>query len=245
MKPVYFAVFVFLFILQFIFVPLFLKAEIPNPCRKSLILKQTCSTIFLVTAILAMIVANNFSLFANLMLVGFCFSWLGDFLLHVKQDDKFFIMGLASFLVGHLFFTSAYCVAVNKMFPETEFLGLPETIAMTVMTCILLFTVMKFGAEFGSAFLACLFYMDVVTLMVVKAVSFGIRIVTSGATTAPVYTMIALSLGAVLFLASDYTLSILTFVKGIEKHGKLRKFNIYTYFFAQMLLATSILFIGV
>lgn len=243
MSTYHLAVFVILFILQFIFVPQFLKAEIPNPCKKSLFFKQVCSTIFLITAISAMIIAKNHSAFAILMLVGFCFSWLGDFLLHVRQDKLFFVLGLAAFLVGHIFFTSAYCVAISRMFPNTPFLNLPQTIIYVVLISALLFSVLRLGADFGSAFLPCFVYMNIVALMVVKAVSFAIQILSSGQTIQNIYTAVALSIGAILFLSSDYMLSILNFVKGVNTHGALRKANIYTYFFAQMFLATSILFI--
>lgn len=243
MRTYHLAVFAILFILQFIFVPQFLKAEIPNPCKKSLFFKQTCSTIFLFSAVSAMIIAKNYSVFAILMLVGFCFSWLGDFLLHVRQDKLFFVLGLASFLVGHIFFTSAYCVAISRMFPGTPFLNLLQTIIYVILISALLFSVLKLGADFGSAFLPCFVYMNVVALMVVKAVSFSIQIVSNGLTAQNIYTAAALSIGAILFLASDYMLSMLNFIKGINIHGTLRKINIYTYFFAQMFLATSILFI--
>lgn len=243
MKATYLVLFIALFLLQLIFIPCFLKAEIPNPCKKSLFYKQVCSTIFLITAVAAMIISKNFSLFAKLMLVGFCFSWLGDFLLHVKRDKLFFVFGLTAFLIGHLFFTSAYSVAISKMFPGTPFMGLVQMLVFIIVTCLMLFSVLKLGANFKGAFLPCLFYIDVVTLMVIKAVSFGIQIVSDGSANTTAHTMVALSFGALMFLASDYTLSLLKFIKGIEQHGKLRKFNIYTYFFAQMFLATSILFI--
>ena len=68
--------FVSLLVLQLIATCIFLKIEIPKPSKKSLILKSTCSTIFLLTAVLSMICANNFSSYAWFILAGLAFSWV-------------------------------------------------------------------------------------------------------------------------------------------------------------------------
>lgn len=244
MQIAYIVSFIVLFIAQAFTTPTFLKTEIPHPCKKSLFWKMVCSTIFFATAVIAIISTGNHSTFSTLMLVGFFCSWWGDFLLHVSSKPKFFVFGLIAFLLGHLFYISAYTVAMSRYFPEASFIGIPEMIVYIVFICGALVGMNDLKVEFGDAYLPCIAYMCVIVLMVVKAYSFGIRIIAHGATTQPVFTAVMLMLGALLFLLSDFTLSMLTFTKGIEKHGKLRNFNIWTYFFGQMCLALTILFIA-
>lgn len=205
---------------------------------------MVCSTIFIITAIVAMQCSGNDTNFTLMMIIGFCFSWAGDFFLHVKPgSEMFFSFGLTSFLIAHIFYVAAYSTATNVYFPGTPFMNLYEVIALIVVTSVGFASVMARRARPGKAFLPVMLYMDVLVTMVIKAVTFAIRIFTSGATAQPIMVGICLILGSVLFFISDYTLSILTFVKGVEKHGLRRKVNIYTYFFAQLFLALTILYI--
>lgn len=242
MSVIYLIIFAALFVLQGFTVTAFLKAETPEPCKKSLLLKQISSTIFLATAVTAMFCADNFTSFSVFMFVGFCFSWLGDFLLHVKpHNEKFFISGLFSFLVAHIFYIVAYSLGMEAMFPDSSFIGIPEMIIFVLAICAVLFSFSKLKITFGKTYLPVLFYLCTIGVMVVKAISLSLRIVKDGASFNPVFSAVVLIIGSLAFLTSDYTLSILTFKKDVEKHGWLRKLNIYTYFFGQMLLALSIL----
>lgn len=233
-----------LFLIQAITTPTFLKVEIPEPSKKSLLWKMICSTIFVVVGALAMIFAENYSVFAILMMIGFFFSWWGDFLLHVSGKPIFFLFGLISFLVGHLMYISAYTVAMHKVFPDVSFIGVPEMIAYIAIVCFALFTLNNLKVEFGDAYLPCLIYLCTIGVMVIKAFSFSMHIMLESATDMPIFTGIMLMVGAILFMLSDYSLAILTFTKGVKKHGKLRNFNIWTYFFGQMCLGMTILFIS-
>lgn len=245
MNTIHYITFAALFILQAITTPIFLKAEIPEPSKKSLFWKMICSTLFIITAVFAMVFVKNYSLFAILMLIGFFFSWWGDFLLHVSGKPIFFIFGLISFLIGHIMYISAYTVAMQKIFPEASFIGIPEMIAYIIIICTALFSLNNLCVEFGDAYLPCLIYLCTIGVMVVKAFSFAIHIIINCATPSPIFTGIMLMAGAILFMLSDYSLAILTFTKGIKQHGKLRNFNIWTYFFGQMCLGITILFITV
>ena len=90
----YFVFFALLLVILAIVIPFFLKAEQPNPCKKSLVLKQTCSTVFILNALIAGLI-GDFTRYAALMFVGLCFSWLGDYLLHVRPGSGFFVAGLS------------------------------------------------------------------------------------------------------------------------------------------------------
>lgn len=241
---VYFAAFLVLLLAQALLTPTFLKAEIPEPCIKSLVFKMCCSTVFVATAVIAVICSGNYSFSGIAMLVGFGFSWLGDFLLHVRpRDPIFFTLGLVSFLCGHLCYITAYTKAAMFYFPDAPFIGIPEMFAYICLICFALFSLNNFKVEFGDMYLPCLIYMNVIAIMLVKAVSLAIRIVAYGQTDNPIFTAVMLVFGAALFVISDYTLAILTFVKGVTKHGTLRNINIWTYFFGQMLLAFTTLYI--
>lgn len=222
----------------------FLKRETPNPCLKSLIWKMVSSTVFLAAAIIAASAKSNTSFFSVMMIIGFCFSWLGDFLLHVKPHDKlFFVLGLFSFMCAHICYITAYTSAIQFYFPDAQFMSIPEMIVYILFISFALFTLSLQKVEFGESLLPCLLYMNVIATMLIKACSLSARIIISGATDNPIFTAVVLTFGAVLFVISDYTLSMLCFIKGIDRHGALRKVNIYTYFFSQMLLALTILYI--
>lgn len=236
--------FIVLFLLQAFTTPTFLKKEIPNPCTKSLVWKMVCSTIFIITGIVSMIYADNHTSFAIMMIIGFCFSWLGDFLLHYKAgDEKLFVCGLASFLTAHIFYIIAYTKIFDVFFPEADFMGVPEMIALAMFISVGFFSQTLMKVDFGKALLPVLFYMFALGIMMVKAVSLGIRVIAAGSIENSLFIGILLIIGGLFFATSDYTLAPLCFKKGIDKHGWLRKLNIWTYFFGQMFLALTIAFV--
>ncbi|HAY73103.1 MAG TPA: hypothetical protein DCY31_04490 [Ruminococcaceae bacterium] len=241
----YFVIFGIILAVMAVVIPFFLKAETPKPCKKSLILKQTCSTIFLANALIAGLV-GDFTRYAALMFVGLCFSWLGDYLLHVNPGQGFFVAGLSSFLVGHIFYTAAYCKAFRVLFPWASIVTVPKIIAYIVILAAAMFcTLFVEKISLGKMFVPCFLYAATITAMAVEAFSLAITIMTTPSNVKdPIFTGIMLMLGAALFVISDYTLSILTFKKGVKKHGALRQVNIWTYFYAQLFLGVSIYFIS-
>lgn len=241
----YYIIFPCLLIVMAILIPLFLKAEIPNPCRKSLILKQTCSTVFLINALVAGLI-GDFTIYAALMFIGLCCSWLGDYLLHVRQDPGFFASGLIAFLVGHIFFTGAYYQAFRVLFPEQIMFSTKRLILFFAIVAAELLLI-KFVAKvsFGKMFVLCALYAATITEMAIKAFTLAISLMKYPSLVEyPIFTGIMLMLGAVLFLFSDFTLSLLNFKDGVKKHGALRNANIWTYFYAQMFLGVTVFFIS-
>lgn len=243
--PIYYSIaFAALFIIQGFTMTMFLRKEIPKQCFNSLIWKMLSSTVFVLTAVLAICCSKNHSVPAKIMLTGFCLSWLGDFLLSVKSGDKlFFVFGLFSFMTGHCFYIAAYTKAMMCYFPDAPFMGIAEMIAYVLFISAALYSLSLLKVEFGEAYLPCLIYMSVIGVMLVKAFSLAIRIISQNATENPVFTGITLMCGAIMFVFSDYTLSMLIFKKDIKKHGTLRNLNMGTYFYGQMLLALTLLYI--
>ena len=88
--------------------PWYLKALWPEKCTKSLVLKMVCSTMFVSIGVLSMFIADNFSKYAITMLVGLVLGWIGDYFLHAKPSNVYFVTGFVSFLVGHIFYIVAY-----------------------------------------------------------------------------------------------------------------------------------------
>lgn len=237
--------FVILFVLQAVSTCVFLKVEIPQPSKKSLILKLTCSTIFLANAVLAMFCAGNYSNYTFFILVGLCFSWVGDFLLHYKTTENFFIAGVLIFLCGHICYIAAFLNVQEAYFPSAPFLDFTEAFLMIGGICFSQFRLYTHRAEYGKAFLPCTVYMNVIMIMLVKALSLSIRFMLNNSIEKALFTGIILILGAGLFTLSDFTLALLRFTHRYSKSYAIRKVNIWTYFFAQMFLGLTILNIAV
>jgi len=68
--------------------------------------KPLASTLFVMTAILAGALAAPFG---RIMLLGLVLSWLGDVLL-IPRRQRFFVAGLASFLLAHVAYSAAFCL---------------------------------------------------------------------------------------------------------------------------------------
>ena len=75
--------------------------------------------------------------------------------------------------------------------------------------------------------------------MLCKAAVLGITAVQTGAAHGAFVLVCALA-GALLFVASDFTISILMFNEKHKKNYPLKMFNIVTYFAAELLLALLI-----
>lgn len=243
MDKVYIAVLAVLCILQIFTLKSFLKAEIPSPNKKSLFRKMICSAIFVAVAVICMLYAGNYSKFAILMLLGLFFGLLGDLFLHIVSKEIYFVIGLLSFAAAHILYVSAYSVAMNEYFPGNPFFSLSDLI----MYIIIIFTGLCFmhysDLHLGRAYPFIIFYTCVIGVMIVKAGSLATHIFGQGDSPLTPAAGIVLLAGALLFAFSDGTLSILLFKKDVEKHGALRYANIYSYFYGQMLLAMTILFI--
>ena len=56
--------------------PFYVKAQRDGPNKKSLALKMTCATGYLVTCLCSMLIAQNFSKFAWLIFGGLVLSWI-------------------------------------------------------------------------------------------------------------------------------------------------------------------------
>ena len=239
---VYKILFVSAIAFEFIFVPMFLKAMWPNRSKKSLALKMVCSTLFVFTGLLAIKISDSSSSFANFIILGLIFGWLGDFFLHVSSKVIYFLIGLLSFLAGHIFYIYAYCWAIGRYFPGVKFFNVAETAAFIFVFGIAVLYAVLHKMKFGMSLIPITTYTAILILMFTKASSLGLRMVFESMQNAKLICAM-LMLGALLFVISDSLLGIMMF-NGKKNSHPMKVINIITYFSAQILLACTILFIS-
>lgn len=230
--------------LEFVFVPMFLKAQWPTATKKSLLLKMICASLFVAVGVLSMYAANNFSTYAYMMLCGLIFGWLGDFFLHVKSSSVTFGIGFTSFLIGHIVYITSYIKTLSAMFPEYRQINIIE---IAVVVGVVLFAAViskKIDVNMPGWFtkISMYSYLVILLVMLVKATALGINTVAYGVSNG-VWALLTLFLGSLCFTLSDISLGVIMF-GGRKKNYPLKKFNLITYFIAQVLLALSILFIN-
>ena len=225
-------------------VPWYLKALWPEKCRKSLILKMVCSTMFVCVCVLSMFIADNFSRYALTMLVGFVFGWIGDYFLHAKPSNAYFVTGFISFLIGHIIYIVAFVKATPVIAPDYKlFNGVEIAVIIGIVTLLMVAAeVVKVKFSPSVVKVGVIIYLLAINSMVVRAAVLGYSYYKTGAEFG-IVALLLLGIGATAFLLSDITLGIIIF-GGRKKNYPIKIFNIITYFWGQVMLASSILFIN-
>lgn len=239
------------YILFFIFVPLYDKAYWPEPSKKSLTCKMIAATAFVGIGFFAMKITSNESYYANTMLIGLILGWIGDLFMHIPHPPKnprmsVVYIGATSFLIGHIFYCMAFIKSAMALTPDYKFFTLPEIIAFFVIFVafsLMLEPVFKF--KYANKFMKVTLHLYSIFLivMLIKSCAFGITYYTSGAENG-LWGMIVLIVGAIFFFVSDFTLG-LRLIGGAKGNKTVKSVSLYAYFMAQLLLATSILFIHI
>lgn len=231
-------------VVEVVCVPWYLKALWPEKCTKSLILKMVCATMFVSIGVLSMFISGNFSSYAITILIGLVFGWVGDYFLHAKPSDVYFVTGFLSFLIGHFFYIGAYVRALPKLFPDYKMLNAPELIigAVVIVLAFIMLKLTKMKMTPKIVAFGIWLYFIILTFMFVKASALGYHQWQSGAE-GGIFPFGLLTLGSLFFVLSDATLGIIIF-GGQKRNYPLKIFNIITYFWGQIMLASSILFIN-
>lgn len=234
--------FILCVIIEIIFTPLYLKAFWPRPNKKSLKLKMICSTAFVCTGILSMYIADNFSEYAIRMVIGLALGWLGDYFLHAKSTMGFFLTGGGFFIAGHIEYTIAFVKTIPIYNAEMGYVTIPEIVAFVIIF-IVFGTIMIKKFNFQTPFLKAVtfLYGAFLVTMLIKSVALGITYFGSGNEN-NIIVLLWMSLAGIMFFMSDFSLGVML-LGGHNENHRLKVFNIVTYFGAQMLLASSILFI--
>jgi alkenylglycerophosphocholine/alkenylglycerophosphoethanolamine hydrolase len=144
-----------------------------------------------------------------LLIVALAFSLFGDIFLLNKE--KFFVQGLISFLIAHLFYLSLFIKSESN----------PNPIIGVIMTIIAVFYFGYLKKYLGKYLYPVFLYLTVILLMVIFAagINNGNRVI--------------ISTGAILFFISD---GILAFNKFIKQFNLADFLVLSTYYTAQLLL---------
>lgn len=234
------------YFLFFIFLPLYDKAYWPEPTKKSLSFKIIAATMFVAIGVIGMFISGNKSEFALTMIMGLVCGWFGDILMHIpsKKNLTCLYIGAAGFLVGHIFYVAAFVNTTKALVTDYKFFTVPEFITFSIVYLaflIMLKPVFKF--DFTSKFLQYGLYIYGIFLigMLFKVIGFAINYYKYGADNNLISAILLIVAGFSFFI-SDLTLGIR--LLGGRKDSKfIKSLSLYTYFFAQLLLSTSILFI--
>lgn len=239
------------YILFFIFVPLYDKAYWPEPTKKSLACKMVAATMFVGIGFLGMEITGNESYYANTMLIGLILGWIGDLFMHIPHPPNnprmsVVYIGASSFLIGHIFYVVAFVKSAMALTTEYKFFTIPEIIAFFVIFiafALMLEPVFKF--KYANKFMKVTLHLYSIFLivMLIKSCAFGISYFISGAENG-LLAMLILIAGAIFFFISDFTLG-LRLIGGAKGNKTVKTVSLYAYFIAQLLLATSILFVHI
>jgi uncharacterized membrane protein YhhN len=186
--------------------------------RKLYAFLKLLTTILIIGAGLAS--ARHFGTFQIALVAGLFFCLLGDIFL---LEDKTFVLGLASFLAGHLCFITGFGIvnhSAGGMLSEAWIL-LPLLVYGAAMYLIL-------APHLGKMKLPVVVYMVAILLMAWQALTFGVNV--GGMATLA-------SAGAVLFVISDSTLAYNRFRREFMPAELL---ILSTYWSAILLIALSV-----
>lgn len=203
------------------------------PIKKYKILaKSITSILFVLICINSYFYSKGDFEYFIFLLLGLIFSVLGDIFLAIESNHKtrltkMFLYGLISFSLAHV----SYICAFSHLNPLT----LKDIICSLIISFILI-TSLKFkkGFDFKNLFVPSYIYCMIISLMFCKAMS----LVTTNIHN---FGFIVLIIGVILFVISDIILSFILFYKN---HSKLLPaLNLITYYIAQFLIASTVIFI--
>jgi len=208
----------------------FIRVEHSKEYVEAVILKGLASLMFVILGWGGLAVAGNQS-FAKCVFWGLLFGAIGDVLLNLrfvfeKAGQKIFLVGILSFLIGHIIYLVAL-IPLSKSLLWSLIAGvvLAAGILIWIFKNITAKTVFKI---FG------VFYIGAVVLM--TAVAIG-NVLTNQTADSIIY-----ALGAVAFTASDIILIFNTF-GGEEPKYSMRIANLSLYYAGQLLIALCLQFV--
>ncbi len=231
-------------IAEFFTVPTFLKYYWPTKCKQSLLFKMISATLFVLCGFFAMKASDNNTSYAILIMLGLIFGWLGDYFLHSLKNRMIeFIIGVISFLIGHLFYIAAFYHALKTLKPDTKLLNWYDFVAVgAVFVLVSVYVaVKKIYQKKGPMVFGLMLYGVFLTTMVVKAALYIYAEWDYGINDTMIPALLTVGIGSVFFFLSDASLGLI--LTGDEVKKGMRIFNIITYFIAQILLACTILFV--
>lgn len=232
--------------LEIVFVPIFLKYYWPEKCKKSFMYKVVCAALFILTGYFAMEISGNQTPYADLVMWGLVFGMLGDLFLHALTEKMWpFVIGVVAFLTGHIFYIVAIHKAIKTTYPDAAVFEWYEILAIVLISAAVIgfFLLKKYIKKDNAAMMVGLSaYLVILTTMLIKALKYVIGEWAYGMNDNMFMVFLTIGLGAILFFMSDVSLGFIILVEKF-KTRPMRIFNITTYFAAQILIASSILFV--
>lgn len=217
---------------------LLMRAEgrAPRDVAAVRIWKPACTVLCLLMCGLSLTQPGSHPLYTALVFAGLVFCLMGDVLLIPREDPKKFMLGLVSFLIGHLIFIGAFIAA-------QYLIGLPvspprEALAGGLLLILAGVVFFYLRPGLGKMQLPVMIYMGVISLMVHRAVG-GLYVGGS----VPLQPALAVA-GALMFYVSDFVLAVDRFAFDGELPGA-SLMVLGTYFSAIALLALSASFVSV
>lgn len=209
----------------------FIVVEKKNNFKLALILKTIASVVFILAGFYCMGNCPDGNR-ARYVIAGLIMGGAGDFFLNLqfvvkeKFAEKMFIVGAVAFLVGHVFYFLSLLPAVKDIL-LVSFL-ITAVFTGVTMSWVYSRNVIPFGLKvFG------IFYIGAVAFITVIAAVYYVQNPTSTAS-------LIISIGAALFTASDL---VLIFDMFGEKKPWMRVANLVLYYLAQLVIASSLLFV--
>lgn len=231
----YYIILAILILGQIALTPVFITVQRPGRCFKSLCIKILCSSMFLLAGIVSAAHAGEITEYKKYMLCGLALGFLGDILLHVKSNI-FNGLGFLSFLSGHIF----YILAFNRVREQgRKFLTGGEIAAVCAIMAAFVLVGIIFKIDLKIAVIPCLIYGAVITVMTVKCFVFGCNLFAAGGIQEKVYSAMLIC-GSTLFIISDASIAPLIFDDKFKHNYPLKKFNLWTYYMGQLLIALSL-----
>ena len=208
--------------------PFYLRAEYKARRRSFLPLKLVCSLCFLTVGLISAVsgVRGPVAAYDGLILAGLVLSLVGDMLLAWSMERRTFLLGLVSFLIAHVLYSTAFTLANG--FSAWDVLLL----AVVIGACIAAYRVL--ALDLRGMKLPVLAYLMVISFMLTKALS---SLYLGGISGTARWLVIV---GAILFFISDGVLALVQFQHHPARVD--RAINLITYYTGQILLALSLLF---
>ena len=213
-------------VLMFVFLIALMYFQIVGDVTFRRIFKAAASVMFILTAVFSYKYSGKNKKTFIIMLIGFIFALGGDVFLSFGSSGIFFVLGLGSFSLAHIFYTAAFCSLV-KFSPKDL---IPALIIAVPTIC---FAVFNDSFNFNGMLPLVVLYTILISVMVSKAISL-LRLENKN-----MPSVLFSIIGAVLFFISDF---ILVFVFFYDKDFTLLPYlNLIIYYSGQALLALSFL----
>ena len=174
---------------------------------------------------------GDFSYFI-LILIGIIFAVFGDIFLSIKSKSHkkssiIFLLGLISFSITHIFYTSAFSYLNPIQLKEL-------VLALLFSLIIMLYIKAYKRLEFNKLFIPSFIYCTLISIMYCKSLALLIDYKNNKG-------IVFLVIGTTLFIFSDFVLSFIIFD---NNHNKvLPAINLITYYIGQFLIASTVMFL--